>query len=494
MLRFLFTAFCALCWYAGYASPFYSFNTQCSQSYQQVLAMRVAQARQMAAIEKQTNPENLVPYFLDNYADFMELFFNEDKKQYLQMVRLKDERLTKLASGPKTSPLHLFTQAVVHLQWAAVEMKFDNRWAGAMAFREAYKLAHLNQRRFPNFMPNYMITGPMEMVAATIPKNLQWLSNLMGISGTMQGGNTSLQRFLKSGDDWSRLFMQEGIFYHTYLQFHIMNRPNEALAFIRQQKLDVVNNHLFAYMAANLSLNNQQAETCERIVRSRNLHSGYLKTPVWDFLLGYANLYKLDAEAEDHFENFLDAFKGNYYVKDAWLKLGYHYLVRGNNSKFQYCQQQVKRHGNTASDADKRALREASEAIVPNTLLLKARLLSDGGYYSRALTTLKQADERAFTNSDEMLEYNYRLGRIYQDMKDYEKAISQFEKVMRDGNTTKTYFAGKAALEAGEIKELNGDKAAAIRYYNRCIAYRNHDYENALEQKARAGIVRCTGG
>ena len=79
-------------------------------------------------------------------------------------------------------------------------------------------------------------------------------------------------------------------------------------------------------------------------------------------------------------------------------------------------------------------------------------------------------------------------------MKEYEKAIIQFEKVMRDGGATKTYFAGRAALEAGEIKEANGDKAAAIRYYNRCIAFRNHDYENALEQKARAGIVRCTGG
>jgi len=67
-------------------------------------------------------------------------------------------------------------------------------------------------------------------------------------------------------------------FYLSYLMFYIENKKDEAVAFAQQHKLDLVNNHLHAYMAANLAINNKQSEYAKNVILSRNKSDDYLKT------------------------------------------------------------------------------------------------------------------------------------------------------------------------------------------------------------------------
>ena len=67
-----------------------------------------------------------------------------------------------------------------------------------------------------------------------------------------------------------------------------------AVHFIKQKKLDLANNHLHAFMAANLSLNNKDVEQSKKIIYNRNKSIEYLEMPVWDFLLGYAKMFHLE--------------------------------------------------------------------------------------------------------------------------------------------------------------------------------------------------------
>lgn len=482
-----------LCTVIGQAQKDFHFNDRCAQAYHHIMALRLAPASKLLAAEKAADPNNLATVLLDNYIDFFTLFFNEEKTAYDKAKVFRSQRLAQLDAAPKESPLRLFAKAIVHLQWAAIHIKFNEKWAAGWDFRDAFKLAKQNQQQFPQFSPNGMITGPMEMVAATIPKSMRWLSSIMGISGTMQHGSQQLEAFLHASDNWAKLFREEGIFYHCYLQNYLLNQPEKAFAFIEKQDLDLVNNHLFAYMAANLHLTNKQSWQTQRIIQQRKVSADYLTTAVWDFEMAYARLFHLEADAPVYFNRFLQQFKGNFYVKDAWLKLGYHYYLQGNNQQYQYCMQQVKQRGNTLADADKRALKEAQSGWLPNKLLLKARLLSDGGYSKEALALLEGKSANDFADMAERLEFAYRLGRIYDDLALDDRALKAYDYTIAQGSQRTEYYAARSALQAGMICEKLLQFAKARAYFQKAMDMQNHDYEESIEQKAKAGLERCKG-
>lgn len=469
----------------------YDFNKNCSEAYQLAISLKIDGAKSLLQKEKLENPDNIVPYFLDNYIDFFVLFLNEDPTQFAQLKENKKKRLAIIHHGPNNSPLKGFMESVIYLHWAAIDIKFGNRWSAGFGFRDALKTIKENQKKYPGFMPNLMISAPVQMTASTVPKGYKWLSSLVGISGDLTTGKKQMDLFLSSKDPWAILFKNEGIFYHAYLQFYLLNEPENALSYIENAKLDLVNNHLFTFMAANLYLNHKQSQKTKSIVYNRNQSKEYLNTTVWDFELAYAHLFHLDPEAEKYFKQFLKNFKGNYYVKDAWHKLSFFYLIQGNTAEYKKAINMVLTRGKAESEADKRAYKEAASGVVPNIILLKARLLSDGGYHKEALNMLVGKSQKDFFEPLEKLEFTYRLGRIYDDLGMDDKAIEAYMATYNNGKIYTAYFAARAALQAGLIYEKRNQCAKAMELYRKCIDLENHDFENALEQKAKAGEERC---
>ncbi len=469
----------------------FEFTENCMAAYSAALSLKSKQAKTLIDTEKKQNPDNIVPYFLENYLDFFELFLNEDPKQYELLKGNKKKRLVIIEKGPSSSPLKGFMQSVIYFHWASVDAKFGNKLTAGLGFRDALKSIRENQKKFPTFTPNLMISGPVQMTAGSVPKSYKWLSSLVGISGDMETGKAQMEKFLQSNDYWARLFRDEGIFYHCYLQFYLLNEPEQALEYIRRTNLDLVNKHLFTFMAANLYLNNKQSQLTQFIVNNRNKSAEYMATTVWDFELAYANLYHLEPQADIYFKRFLQNFKGSYYVKDAWHKLSFHYLLQGQTAEYQKAIKMVLTAGKQDTEADKRAYKEAASGKIPNALLLKARLLSDGGYQKEALNVLAGKSSVDFANASERLEFTYRLGRIYDELGQRDKAISAYEATLKNGKYSTEYYAARAALQIGLIYEMEKNMVKATEYYNKCIDLEGHDFENSLEQKAKAGIERC---
>ena len=476
------------------AEKYYELNTTCQQAYKEIISLRISNGITLLNAEKLAHPDNLIPLFIENYADFFSLYFNENPTEFEIKSPLKAERLEAMKSGPESSPWHLFTQCIINVQWAAIHAKFGEKWAAGWAFKAAFDLAKANAKAFPAFTPNNMIMGPLQMAAGTIPKGYKWLGGMLGIKGNTVKGMQVLTGFINSKDANASIFRDEALFYYCYLRFYIESKPDEVLAFIKSQKLDIVNNHLFTYMAANLSLNNQQSAATKTIVQQRNLSPAYLSTPVWDFEMAHAKLYHLETDANIYFERFLNNFKGNYYVKDSWLKLAWFYLLQGNASQYSRCLEQVKLKGNAETDADKKALKEAKSGVVPNPLLLKARLLSDGGYTAEAFEILKGKQSSDFVTEEHKLEFAYRVARIFEELGKYDAAVQAYLSTIKIGKERTEYYAARAALQIGTIYEQQKkNKIMAISFYQQCLDMDDHDYKNSLDQRAKAGIERCSG-
>ena len=263
---------------------------------------------------------------------------------------------------------------------------------------------------------------------------------------------------------------------------------------IQHQHWDTRNNHLFAYLVANLSLNNQDASRTEEVIRQLNLDPGYLDMPVWDMQMGYAKADRLDKESIVYHERFLSRFKGKLYVKDVLQKISWMYYLEHEPEKAASARARILVSGNTITDADKQALKEAESGRWPNETLLKARLLDDGGYYAQALLVLSGKQISSFPDPADQLEYSYRIGRIYDALGRTPEAITAYQEAMRLGEKRREYYGARAALQMGYIYENRGEKKNALVYFNKVLEMKSHDYKNALDQKAKAGIERCAGG
>ena len=476
---------------ASLAQTEFDFSEKCKQAYGLITEFKFEKGQALLDQEKQSNPNNLIPYFIENYIDFFVLFFNEDPAEFKKRLPNLSKRLDLLSKGNDESPFYLFTRSIIHFQWAAVKIKFGNNWDAGWEFRRSFLQVKENQQKFPEFFPNQLYLGSMQVAAGTIPDGYKWLSNILGIRGTIRQGMKTLENFLQQKDSWSQLFRTEAVFYYSYLKFYIENDKSGVLEFINGQRLDLRNNHLFAYLAANLYLNSQQSEKAIAVIQNRAISPDYFRSPIWDLELGYAKLNRQEADANIYLEKFIDQFKGRSYLRDALQKLSWHYYLQNDLLKAEQYRKRILSAKGSDLEADKQALKEAKTAVWPNKLLLKSRLLNDGGYYREALQLLHGKKFTDFTAPQDQTEFAYRVGRLYDDLGADDEAIGFYKEAIQLGKDRKEYFAARAALHIGNIYEKKGNCVGATGWYQACLNMKDHDFKNSLDQRAKAGMARC---
>lgn len=490
---FLIAFFCSITVTVSARQKKFEFNARCQQAYDAIMQLRLNTGKALLEEEKRANPDNLIPYFIENYADFFILFFNEDPAVYARQRKQRAARLSLMEEGPEDSPYYLYTQAAIKFQWAMIRVKFGEKWDAVWEIRKAYLTLKDNQRKFPKFLPNNMIAGSMQTVFGTIPEGYKWITNILGLRGSIKDGMASLQTVIDSNDPTAALFKEESYYYYCYLKLFIENKPEQLWAFIQRKQLDTKNNYLFALMVANLSLNNQKADQGIKVLEERNQGPEYAEIWYKDYVLGLLKLERQDADAIANLERFVNNFKGKFYVKEALQRLSWAYYMKGDMASANRYRSLIARRGNTETDADKQAQKEAKSGKWPDPLLLKARLLSDGGFYEQARELLLTKRANDFRTVELKLEYAYRLARIYDEMGMDSSAIKLYEATIKIGSNRPEYFAARAALQLGYIYEKMGDKAKAKQSFQTCLDMEGHDYKNSLDQRAKSGMLRLDG-
>jgi tetratricopeptide (TPR) repeat protein len=403
-----------------------------------------------------------------------------------------EQRIQLLEAGPKQSPYHLYSLALAHLHKSLIAIRFNKNLEAALDFRKAFLLFKENKKAYPNFSPNDVYLGLMTTVIGTIPKGYQWMASLLGMSGKITEGNALVLKYINSKDAYANQCRNEALFVYPYLVMNFEGNKKKTFDFIENTAYDFTNNHLHAYMATNLYLNNQQSQKALQIASNLNPANTYLDLPFWQLEMGYAylNELKLDA-AKNALQQFINRFKGKFYVKDAFEKLSWIAYIQGDQAKANAYRSNVLSKGNDITDADKQALQNAKKGAWPHPILLRARLLSDGGYQQQALAILAGKTSKDFDKDIDRTEFAYRLGRIYELAGQIDQAIPFYTSAIEKGSNQPEYFAARAALQIGLIYEQKGNPSQAITFFNTCLEMKNHAFKNSLDQKAKTGIQRC---
>ena len=471
---------------------YFEFTPLATEAYQKTLELKIEEASVLLARAKNEEPNNMMVYFVENYLDFMRVFINENEKEFKQLLKNKDRRLERIKSGDTNSPYYLYTQAEIKLQWALLHLKFDEYLSALSNIKSAYKLLSRNLDKHPDFLQSKKSLGLLHALVGTVPDSYKWAVKLLsGMDGTIEQGTKEIEEVLahaRRNNDV--IFEQETLVLYSFLMLHLKNESDAAWKLIHSGNLDPNESPLACFAVANMAMRIGQNDEAIRILENRPSGKAYYPLHFLDFMLGLAKLRRLDEDADIYLNKYIHNFRGQNYIKEAYQKLAWHSLLKGDEDKYKKYMNQVKARGNTSVSNDKSALTEAKKGIVPDPILLQARILFDGGYYQKAYSLLKGISQYHFSDKGLQLEYIYRLGRIAHEMKNTTDGLYYYDQTIKVGRNQRYYFACNAAFKAGLICEEMGNKTKAKEYYNICLSLKPDEYKNSLHGLAKAGLNR----
>lgn len=472
---------------SGSSAQELDFTPHCQKAYHLFLSFKLNDARAELAKEFSENPKNVMPYILINYEDFIKLSFNENPDLYKTKKSVFHGRLKLLEKSDKSSPYYLFLKGLLYFQWSMVEAKHTDYTAAALDFRKSYMLFKDNQSQFPTFSQNQIYLGMQEAMISAIPKGYKWFATILGLKGNLTLGMGKLKQYIASNQP---TFREEAMVYYIYLKNYLENDSKGAYDLMSTYQLDTKNNLMYCFVAANLALNNRNAQVAEKVLTNKNTSGDYFNFPMLDYELADAKMKRLDYSAINFFQKFLNQYKGYFYIKDAYYQMALIYHLQGQAAQARLMIQNAVNLGYAETDADKQALKNAKANYLPNKELLKARLLNDGGYNTEALNVLEAIQPSACKSESEKLELTYRFGRVHDDLNHDDKAMNYYQQTITNGANSTDHFAARSALQIAFIYEKRNQKALAISYYNKVLAMENHDYKNSLDQRAKSGLAR----
>lgn len=477
----------------AWASPYFEMTPELKTAYEKVLSLRIQEAQEILATEYAKTPDNLFIDLVADYCDFFVVFIKEEQRVYEQLYPNKDKRLKRIAKQKIDSPYFLYSQADIRLHWALLHIRFGEYYSAFREVNKAFKLLNTNQKRYPGFMPNLKDLGILHAAVGTIPDNYRWgLSVISSMEGTIEQGRKEIEQVLDYAEHNDFLFGVETEVLYAFLMLHLGNQGEEAWNLINTEKLQPNTNPLHCFVVANIAMRTERNDEAISLLEHQPRGQAFLPMPYLDFMLGTAKLRRLDKDADQPMLRWVNTFRGRHFIKEGYQKLAWHALVFDSEKGYKSYMQKCLSRGIASAGGDSNALKEAKEGVVPNLILLKARLLFDGAYYEKAFQLLDKNPIASTAPTSHQLEYTYRKGRILHGAKRYKEAIMSYEQTIIKGEYATYFYACNAALQIGKIYERQGNRQAARQYYKKCLTIKPDEYRAGLHQQAKAGLNRLS--
>lgn len=465
----------------------YSYTPACLSAMDAIKKLQLPKARAILLEERKKTPNNLALDYLAHCADYYELLTGADKNLLALYERNKTEHLSRLQKLNTVNTA--YAKAEVQMHWSIVKLMHQEYVGGAMELRNAYQAHQQNSLTYPTFYPTLKSLGFIKAILGTLPENYHWVLNIVGLKGNYREGIQLIESYfrLQKPDPEYQLSSQQADFYYVMLQFYYGNKST-AWNHIQQRTGDYSENLMSCYLRAFIACNTARTDEAIAILHKQPKGEEYTKYYGLDFVMGFSKLNKLDPDADIEFKKVTTFSKNNSLKKDAYRRLAWSALLQKDTTRYLTYRRLAFSISSYKEDEDLLVDKDLAKGIFPNTTILKARLLFDGGFYAQAEDVLKNINTASFKGYGHTSEYYYRYGRIMQEQKKYAKAIEYFTESINQGEKKHLYFAPFSALQLGNIYAKLGYAQTALFYYNKAIAYKNYKSQGYITQKAKQAI------
>jgi tetratricopeptide (TPR) repeat protein len=459
------------------------------KAYQACSRFQIDQANQFIQIENKVNPTNGFTYLIANYCDFLKVFIEDDPIEYRKALARRSQRIKNLEIYDNSSPYFRYCLAEIYLQWSFLRFKQGELLKAANELQKANTLLIDNAKIHPGFILNKKGLAIVHILAGSIPENLQWIAQIAGIHGNASQGEQEINEVISfcRKSPIIRFLIPEMLFFKQMLKINIMDQL--SLQSISSSIDSVYKNEpIIQYIDILLAQKTQQAaEVIKRIE----------KFPLQNDGISFCYLHYLKAEAlmnlnrplDNGFHHFIYCSKGRHFKQAALRRIAWQYLLQGNAVEYKNNMLRIIELGDAKTEEDKQAFLEATSNQLPDTNLLRARLLFDGGDFNNSIVRLLTLQTKG-KNTAFICERAYRLGRSYQKLNKNNEALAWFKIAINSGSILPEYFAASAAYNSGKIFLAQGKLPDAKTMFLRVSKFPNHPYKNSLDAKAKTALKK----
>jgi tetratricopeptide (TPR) repeat protein len=313
-----------------------------------------------------------------------------------------------------------------------------------------------------------------------------WVTKILGLDGNIKQGLSEIQEVIKKDP----VFDEEAQLIDFLIRSYVTGMTEADLNAMKTYIKARPDHQMFYLFGASILIKNNQSQEAWYFLQHQPKGSDYLPAPSFAYLKGEVMIQKGQyAEAIKFYEQYLKMYMGLNFIKDTHYKLYLCHWFLGDSSKNKILINNILTLGNDVTEQDKVALKFAKNLLTtpPLPQVLKSRRAFDGGYYAQALTELSGLDENTLQPKD-LAEYNYRKGRIYQKIPDFQKSISFYSKAIALSKPARWSFGANACLQLGYIYLAQNQKDKAKIYFQEALNYPKHEYKNSVDNKAQAAL------
>jgi hypothetical protein len=462
----------------------YTYTPGCLNAMEAISKLQLSKARGILQEERKKSPNNLATEYLADCADYYELITCGDKNLLAAADKNRSARLSRLQKLNTAQTAYAVAELQMH--HAIVKLMQQEYVSGAMELRNAYQAHQKNSTDYPSFVPTRKSLGFIKGILGTLPESYNWMLNIVGLKGNFKEGMALLESYFaqQHNEPEYRLSNQQADFYYVLLQFYYGNKTT-AYTHAQQHTTDYSENMLSCYLRAFVASHCAHTDEAISILNKQPHGDEYPKYYDLDFTMGYAKLNKLDTDADIEFKKVVTFSKNNSLRKDAYKRLSWSALIQKDQERYLTYRRLAFSMSSYKDDEDALTDKDLEKGIYPNTNVLKARLLFDGGYYVQAEELIKTTNISSLKGFGQVAEFYYRYGRIMQEQKKYAKAIEFYTESINVSEKKNLHFAPYSALQLGNIYAKLGYAQTALFYYNKALGYKNYKDQGYVAQKAR---------
>lgn len=467
-------------------------TNEIATAYQSATRFDLAKADEFLAIDKKQNPGNGFNYLISNYRDFIKVFIEDNPIEYRKALARRVQRIQNLELCNSNSPYQRYALAEIYLQWTFLRFQQGEQTKAANDLRKAAALLNENQKRFPDFTLNLKGLSIVHLLAGSIPDNMKWLANLAGIQGTIIQGENELNQVIEACriSKTHSIVVPELLFLKRLLRLQLFEDISFDEVAASQWEQAYANEPIIQYITILTAQKTQHSDEVIKRIRSFTGKNNEINYCFFNYLVAEASL-NLEQSSIEGFHVFINCSKGNHFKHSALRKMAWYYLLHQQKELYFSTMKMMLQLPNPQSEEDKQALFEAKQLKAPDTLLLRARLLFDGGKAEKAIQKLKNISVEGQT-LEFITERAYRLGRCYQQINNQEEALIWLNKSIDSGKSLPLYFAASASYQMGKIYTRQNRVAEAIVAFRRVSQFPDHPYKGSLDAKAISAINRIS--
>ncbi len=450
----------------------FEFTPELTQAYNDVCELKIIDTTLL-------DKENGVSLYIKNLHTISHILCRDDHQLFSSSKHLEKAFLKELEKTDVESPYKDFIKAEIKVSWAFVYLNFSEELKAGTRFKESYSLTKKLLIDHKNFLPAYKTMGLFEVIIGNIPSDMQWLSNSIGIKGSIPRGIKLLNKVGNS----SSIFRNEARVELALIHAYVLGDNSEAQNITDDMLLTSPSNPLLLYIKANLLNHGRQNDECLTVLLKIKTQKNRIPIGMTDYLLGESYLNNLKYEESiKAFTTFIGSagyYKNN--MNSAYYKLYIAFELKDGNGK-QFLDLVDKRQKGLTYP-DKYAVMFVKNEVYSSIPNMKARLLLDGGYNNLALKTLLSIED--FKNKHDQTEHHYRLARTYHFTGILSKAVEHYEKCIQVSHYEDPwYYAANSHLQLGHIYKTR-KKEVAIKHFKLVKKYTEHAYKGSLKDKAK---------